>query len=129
MEVVRSRQGAGLCGNCRRRLPQQRNARVAAGPPSSGDLDPDELEEQRQSLERLAMRRTNDSITGPELRQLVEQQFGKPFDTRLTQKRDYFNGLRMYLQDRLFPLNSAFPSRLFTLSLSHLSTLFSLVCQ
>jgi hypothetical protein len=35
----------------------------------------------------------------------------------------------MYLQARLFPLNSAFPSRLFTLSLSHLSTLFSLVCQ
>lgn len=80
------------------------------------EMDVNELEKQREELERLATQPQSDeseSITGPELRALVEQQFGKPFDTRITQKRDYFNDLRLYLQvmwkylgQKSFPLSA-----------------------
>ena len=35
------------------------------------------------------------SLTGQELRDLVVAKFGRPYDTRLCQRRDRFNKLKM----------------------------------
>lgn len=35
------------------------------------------------------------SLTGAELRELVVAKFGRPYDTRLCQRRDRFNKLKM----------------------------------
>ncbi len=54
------------------------------------------------------------SITGAELRALVVAKWGRPYDTRLCQRRDRFNVLKMYLQvmwkfqgQKSFPLSEA----------------------
>jgi len=38
------------------------------------------------------------SITGPELRELIVARWGRAYDTRICQKRDRFNKLRLYVQ-------------------------------
>ncbi len=44
-----------------------------------------------------------ESITGAELRQLVVAKFGRSYDTRLCQRRDRFNKLKMASVFRLAP--------------------------
>ena len=53
------------------------------------------------------------SLTGAELKALVVAKFGRPYDTRLCQRRDRFNKLKMYLQvmwkfvgQKSFPLSA-----------------------
>ena len=54
------------------------------------------------------------SLTGEELRELVVAKWGRPYDTRLCQRRNRFNELKMYLQvmwkfqgQKSFPVTAA----------------------